>query len=51
VRGRIGLLTLLGQVLDRVRCPVVVAGGIGGARQLAAGAGGARMGSTGARSS
>jgi nitronate monooxygenase len=48
VRGRIGLLTLLGQVLDRVRCPVVAAGGIGSARQLgavlAAGAGGARMG-------
>ena len=48
VRGRIGLLTLLGQVLERVRCPVVAAGGIGGARQLAAvlaaGAGGARMG-------
>jgi len=48
VRGRVGLLTLLGQVLDRVRCPVVAAGGIGSARQvaavLAAGAGGARMG-------
>lgn len=48
VRGRIGLLTLLGQVLDRVRCPVVAAGGIGSARQLgavlAAGASGARMG-------
>jgi len=48
VRGRIGLLTLLGQLLDNVRCPVVAAGGIGSARQLAAvlaaGAGGARMG-------
>jgi NAD(P)H-dependent flavin oxidoreductase YrpB (nitropropane dioxygenase family) len=48
VRGQVGALTLLAQVLDRVRCPVVAAGGIGSARQLAAvlaaGAGGARMG-------
>jgi nitronate monooxygenase len=48
VRGRVGLLTLLGQVLEKVRCPVVAAGGIATARQLAAvlaaGAGGARMG-------
>jgi NAD(P)H-dependent flavin oxidoreductase YrpB (nitropropane dioxygenase family) len=48
VRGRIGLLALLAQLLERVRCPVVAAGGIGSARQLAAvlaaGAGGARMG-------
>jgi len=48
VRGRIGLLPLLAQVLDAVRCPVVAAGGIGTPRQLAAvlaaGAGGARLG-------
>jgi NAD(P)H-dependent flavin oxidoreductase YrpB (nitropropane dioxygenase family) len=48
VRGRIGLLPLLAEVLDAVRCPVVAAGGIGGPRELAAvlaaGASGARMG-------
>jgi NAD(P)H-dependent flavin oxidoreductase YrpB (nitropropane dioxygenase family) len=48
VRGRIGLLPLLAEVLEAVRCPVVAAGGIGGARELAAvlaaGASGARLG-------
>jgi len=48
VRGRVGLLPLLAEVLEKVRCPVVAAGGIGGARELAAvlaaGASGARMG-------
>ncbi|MBI3784417.1 MAG: nitronate monooxygenase [Deltaproteobacteria bacterium] len=48
VRGRIGLLPLLGEVLDAVTCPVVAAGGIGTARAfaavLAAGAAGARLG-------
>lgn len=48
VRGRIGLLPLLAEVLEAVRCPVVAAGGIGGPRELAAvlaaGAAGARMG-------
>lgn len=36
VRGRIGLLPLLGGVLDAVRIPVVAAGGIGNARAVAA---------------
>jgi len=48
VRGRIGLLALLGEVLEAVRVPVLAAGGIGTARALAAvlaaGAAGARMG-------
>lgn len=48
VRGRIGLLPLLGEVLDAVACPVLAAGGIGNARALAAvlaaGAAGARIG-------
>jgi NAD(P)H-dependent flavin oxidoreductase YrpB (nitropropane dioxygenase family) len=48
VRGRIGLLPLLAQVLEAVRCPVLAAGGIGGPRELAAvlaaGAAGARLG-------
>jgi NAD(P)H-dependent flavin oxidoreductase YrpB (nitropropane dioxygenase family) len=48
VRGRIGLLPLLAEVLENVRCPVVAAGGIGGPRELAAvlaaGASGVRMG-------
>jgi nitronate monooxygenase len=48
VRGRVGLLPLLDQVLDSVRCPVLAAGGIATARGLAAvlaaGAAGARIG-------
>jgi len=48
VRGHLGLLPLLAQVLDEVGCPVVAAGGIGGPRELAAvltsGAAGARLG-------
>jgi len=36
VRGRLGLLPLLGGVLDAVRIPVVAAGGIGNARAVAA---------------
>jgi nitronate monooxygenase len=36
VRGRLGLLPLLDQVLDAVRCPVVAAGGIATPRSLAA---------------
>ncbi|MBY0525783.1 MAG: nitronate monooxygenase [Gemmataceae bacterium] len=48
VRGRIGLLALLDQVLDAVKVPVVAAGGIGSARAmaaaLAAGADGVRIG-------
>lgn len=48
VRGRIGVLPLLAEILETVRCPVVAAGGIGGPRELAAvlaaGATGARMG-------
>ncbi len=48
VRGRIGLLALLGEVLEAVSVPVLAAGGIGTARALAAvlaaGAAGARMG-------
>jgi nitronate monooxygenase len=48
VRGRTGLLPLLAQVLESVRCPVLAAGGIGGPRELAAvlaaGAAGARLG-------
>jgi len=48
VRGTIGLLPLLEQVLGRVRVPVVAAGGIGTARGmaavLAAGAAAARVG-------
>jgi nitronate monooxygenase len=48
VRGRIGLLALLGEVLETVSVPVLAAGGIGTARAfaavLAAGTAGARMG-------
>ena len=48
VRGRIGLLPLLGEVLDAVAVPVLAAGGIGTGRALAAvlaaGAAGARVG-------
>ncbi len=48
VRGRIGLLPLLGQVLDAVSVPVLAAGGIATAREvaavLAAGAAGVRIG-------
>ena len=48
VRGRIGLLPLLGQVVDSVRCPVLAAGGIARPRDLAAvlaaGGAGARLG-------
>lgn len=48
VRGTIGLLPLLGQVLDAVDVPVLAAGGIGTGRALAAvlaaGADGVRMG-------
>jgi nitronate monooxygenase len=48
VRGRTGLLPLLGAVLDAVDVPVVAAGGIGTARAmaaaLAAGADGVRVG-------
>jgi nitronate monooxygenase len=48
VRGRIGLLPLLGQVLAMVDVPVLAAGGIGTGRALAAvlaaGAAGARVG-------
>jgi NAD(P)H-dependent flavin oxidoreductase YrpB (nitropropane dioxygenase family) len=36
VRGKIGLLALLGEVLDAVRIPVVAAGGIGTGRAMAA---------------
>ena len=48
VRGKIGLLTLLEQVLDSVNVPVLAAGGIGSGRAmaaaLAAGASGVRVG-------
>jgi nitronate monooxygenase len=48
IRGRIGLLPLLSSVLDAVPIPVLAAGGIGTARDLAAvlaaGADGARVG-------
>ena len=48
VRGRVGLLPLLNAVLDAVDVPVVAAGGIGSARDvaaaLAAGAAGVRVG-------
>jgi nitronate monooxygenase len=48
VRGRVGLLTLLSEVLDAVDLPVVAAGGIGSARAaaaaLAAGADAVRVG-------
>jgi NAD(P)H-dependent flavin oxidoreductase YrpB (nitropropane dioxygenase family) len=36
VRGRLSLLPLLAQVLDAVKVPVIAAGGIGGAREMAA---------------
>jgi NAD(P)H-dependent flavin oxidoreductase YrpB (nitropropane dioxygenase family) len=36
VRGKLGLLPLLAQVLDVVKVPVVAAGGIGGPREMAA---------------
>jgi len=48
VRGRVGLLSLLNAVLDAVDVPVIAAGGIGTARDvaaaLAAGAAGVRVG-------
>lgn len=48
IRGTLGLLPLLSEVLDEVAIPVLAAGGIGGARAfaavLAAGAAGARCG-------
>ena len=48
VRGRVGLLPLLNAVLDAVAIPVIAAGGIGTARDvaaaLAAGAAGVRVG-------
>jgi NAD(P)H-dependent flavin oxidoreductase YrpB (nitropropane dioxygenase family) len=48
VRGRVGATALLGEVLDAVGVPVLVAGGIGTGRAIAAaltaGAAGARMG-------
>jgi len=48
VRGKIGLLALLDQVLDSVNVPVLAAGGIGSGRAmaaaLAAGASGVRVG-------
>lgn len=48
VRGRIGLLALLGEVLDAVSVPVLAAGGIGSGRAMAAamaaGADGVRVG-------
>jgi nitronate monooxygenase len=36
VRGRVSLLPLLSLVLDAVKVPVIAAGGIGGAREMAA---------------
>ncbi len=36
VRGQIGLLTLLSEVLEAVEVPVIAAGGIGGGRAMAA---------------
>ena len=48
IRGTIGLLALLDEILDEVEIPVLGAGGIGGARTmaavLAAGAAGVRVG-------
>ena len=48
IRGRLGVLQLLTEVVDAVNVPVLAAGGIGNARSLAgviaAGAAGARMG-------
>src|SRR5439155_22205762 len=48
IRGRLGLLPLLSELLDRVSVPVLAAGGIGSARSvaavLAAGAAGVRVG-------
>ena len=48
IRGRVGLLTLLDQVLASVEVPVLAAGGVGSARAmaaaLAAGAAGVRVG-------
>jgi NAD(P)H-dependent flavin oxidoreductase YrpB (nitropropane dioxygenase family) len=48
IRGTLGLLPLLSQVLDAVRVPVLAAGGVGNGRALAAvlaaGAAGARCG-------
>ena len=48
LRGRVGLLALLDQVLDAVEIPVLAAGGIGSSRAvaaaLAAGAAGVRVG-------
>ena len=48
IRGKLGVLQLLAQIVDAVKVPVLAAGGIGNARALAgvlaAGAAGARMG-------
>ena len=48
IRGKIGLMSLLDQVLDSVKVPVLAAGGIGSGRTmaaaLAAGASGVRVG-------
>ncbi len=48
IRGRIGLIALLTQVLDSVRIPVIAAGGIGSGQAMAAalvaGASGVRVG-------
>ena len=44
VRGTVGVLALLDEVLDAVEAAVLAAGGIGTGRALAAGAAGARMG-------
>ncbi|TMC69595.1 MAG: nitronate monooxygenase, partial [Chloroflexi bacterium] len=48
IRGTLGMIPLLTQVLDKVSVPVLGAGGIGSGRGLAAvlgaGASGARMG-------
>jgi NAD(P)H-dependent flavin oxidoreductase YrpB (nitropropane dioxygenase family) len=50
IRGTLGLLPLLGEVLDAVSIPVLAAGGIGSARSvagvLAAGAAGVRVGTS-----
>ncbi len=48
VRGEVGLLSLLGQVIDLVEVPVIAAGGLGSARSIAgvltAGAAAVRLG-------
>src|SRR4029077_3100616 len=43
-RGNLGLLPLLTQVLDKVKVPVLAAGGIGSGRSIAAGLGGGASG-------